>query len=131
MAFWDSKSAAYMDDVVPTMTGGNAGDLQLSPLFVWCAKDCEPMEFKGGTPIAWEKPLSKVYDKWPQFSACNTLVIDNKMSWVSCNPSANVVISSPFYVAKLGKLANDNNFLRSNLWPLLQTFQLSADINKF
>jgi hypothetical protein len=131
VAFWGSKSAAYMDDVVPTMTGENAGAPQLSPLFVWCAKDSEPVEFEGAIPIAWGKPLSKVYEKWPQFSACNTLVIDNNMSRVSCNPSANVVISSAFYVAELRKLADDNNFLKSTLWPLLQTFHMSVDINEF
>ena len=131
VAFWGNKSAAYMDDVVPVMTLGNTGAPQLSPLFVWCAKDYEPVEFEGGTPIACGKPSSKVYEKWPQFSASNTLVIDNKMSRVSCNPSTNVVISSPFYVVELEKLADDNNFLKSTLWPLLKIFQSSDDINKF
>lgn len=108
-----------MDDVVPTMTARKIGGPTFSPLFVWCGKDCEPVDFEGGTLIAWEKPLSKVYEKWPGLSASNTLVIENKKSRVSCNPRTNVVISSPFCVAELGKLSNDNNFLKSTLWSVL------------
>ena len=119
MAFWGSKSAAYMDEVVPTMMGWNVGGPKFCPLFVWSGKQCEAVEFQGGTPIAWRKSLSKVYEKWPQFNATNTLIIDNKVSRVSYNPSSNVIISFPFYVAELDKLADDKNFLKSTLWPVL------------
>ena len=50
---------------------------------------------------------------------------------MSCNPISNVVISSPFYVAALEKLCDDKNFLKSTLWPVLETFQLSAHIREF
>ena len=131
VAFWGSKSAAYMDEVVPTMMGWNAGGPQFFPLFMWSGKQCEAVEFQEGTPIAWGKSLSKVYEKWPQFNATNTLIIENKVSRVSCNPSSNVVISSPFYVAELDKLADDKNFLKSTLWPVLETFESATGTNKF
>ena len=34
VAFWGNKSAAYMDEVVPTMMGWNVGGPQFCPLFV-------------------------------------------------------------------------------------------------
>ena len=131
VAFWGRKSAAYMDEVVPTMMGWNVGGSQFSPLFMWSGKQCEAVEFQGGTPIAWGKSLSKVYEKWPQFNATNTLIIDNKVSRVFCNPSSNVVISSPFYVAELDKLADDKNFLKSTLWPVLETFESTTGTDEF
>ena len=87
--------------------------------------------FEGGAPIAWGKPLSKVYKKWLQFNASYTLFIENKISQISYNPISNVVISSPFYVVALGKLSDEKNFLKSTLWPILETFQLLADIREF
>ena len=69
-----------MDDVLATLTVGWIGCPHFHPLFVWCGKDCEIVEFERGTSIAWEKPLSKVYEKWPQFNASNTLFIENKIS---------------------------------------------------
>ena len=72
-----------------------------------------------------------MYEKWPQFNATNTLIIDNKVSRVSYNPSSNVVISFPFYVAELDKLADDKNFLKSTLWPVLETFELATGTDKF
>ena len=131
VAFWGSKSATYMDEVVPTVMGWNVGGPQFSPLFVWRSKHCEAVEFQGGIPIAWGKSLLKVYEKWPQFNATNTLIIDNKVSQVSCNPSSNVIISSPFYVAELDKLADDKNFLKSTLWPVLETFESAIGTDEF
>ena len=98
---------------------------------MWNGKQCEAVEFQGGTSIAWGKSLSKVYEKWPQFNATNTLIIDNKVSRVSCNPSSNVLISSPFYVAELDKLADDKNFLKSTLWPVLETFESATGTDEF
>ena len=131
MAFWGSKSAAYMDKVVPAMIGGISEGSECFPLFVWSSKDCEPVDFEGDTPIAWGKRLEKVYEAWPQFSALNTLIIDNNKSRVSHNLGANVVITTPFYVANLENLADDKNFLESTLWPLLQLFLSAADTKEF
>jgi hypothetical protein len=131
VAFWGSKSAAYMDEVVPAMIGGMSAGSECLPLFVWSAKDCEPVEFEGDTPTAWGKRLAKVYDAWPQFSAHNTLIIDNNKSRISCNLGANVVISKPFYVADLENLDDDKNFLESTLWPTLQLFLSAADVKDF
>ena len=131
VAFWGSKSAAYMDEVVPAMIGGISAGSECLPLFVWSAKDCEPVEFEGDTPTAWGKRLAKVYDAWPQFSAHNTLIIDNNKSRISCNLGANVVISTPFYVADLENLDDDKNFLESTLWPMLQLFLSAADVKDF
>ena len=61
----------------------------------------------------------------------NTLVIESKVSRVSCNPVANVVINKPFYVAPLAKLADDNEYLKVELWPMLEELCDSADISHF
>jgi hypothetical protein len=131
VAFWGSKSAAYMDEVVPAMIGGISAGSECFPLFVWSGKDCEPVDFEGDTAVAWGKSLAKVYEAWPQFGAHNTLIIDNKKSQISHNPGNNVVVSTSFYVAELEKLADDRNFLESTLWPLLQLFLAAADIKEF
>jgi hypothetical protein len=50
---------------------------------------------------------------------------------VGCNPMANVIIPTTFYVQDLGKLEDDNNYLKSCLWPLLEGFFASEDIAQF
>jgi hypothetical protein len=44
VAFWDSKSAQYMADVVPVMLGRVKGQHSCVPCFVWSAQDCEPID---------------------------------------------------------------------------------------
>ena len=131
VAFRGNKSTAYMDEVVRAMIGGISAGLKCFLLFVWCGKDCEPVEFERNTLVTWGKRLAKVYEAWPQFSAHNTLIIDNKNSQVSYNLGTNVVISTPFYVAGLKNLADDNNSLESTLWLVFQLFLSAADIKDF
>ena len=131
VAFWGSKSKSYMDDIIPMIMGRQRKGPDFCPLFVWAGKDCEAVDFEGPTPIAWGKSLSKVYGLWPRFNPTNTLVIDSKVSRVSCNPAANVVINKPFYVAPLAKLADDNEYLKVELWPMLEELCDSADISHF
>ena len=75
VALWGSKSKEYMDDVVPTLMEGRKESHQFAPLFMWSGKDCKAVEFQGDMPVGWGKPLSKVYNKWPQFSPENTLIL--------------------------------------------------------
>jgi hypothetical protein len=131
VAFWGSKSKEYMDDVVPTLMEGRKVSHQFAPLFTWSGKDCEAVEFQGDTPVGWGKPLSKVYSKWPQFSPENTLIIDNNIARISCNPAGNVIISSPFYVAGLAKLADDNRYLELVLWPVMEAYLTVQDAKDF
>jgi hypothetical protein len=128
VGFWSSKSQSYMEDILPTLTGRQQGIPQLSPLFVWGGKECEAIKFEDGKPSAWGKPLSKVYSEWPHFSPSNTVILDNNESRVSCNPEANVVITKAFYVADFAKLADDNNYLKSTLWPLLEALYTATDV---
>ena len=130
VGFWGSKSEAYMDDVVSTMLGRHSGGPLFKPLFVWSGKYCDAVEFEGDKPSSWEKPLSKVYKKWPQFSASNTIIIDNKASRVSCNPAANTFIAKPFYVADVAKLGDDRNYLKCTLWPLLEALYVAKDVTE-
>jgi hypothetical protein len=64
VAFWRSKSSLYMEEVVPAMLGRLRGDMQFVPLFVWSQKEYQPVEFEGGAPILWGKPLERVYEHW-------------------------------------------------------------------
>ena len=131
VAFWGSKSKSYMDDIIPAMMKTLKPGLHFSPLFVWAGKDCEATEYEGTTPIAWGKSLRKFYNLWPRFNASNTLLIENKLSQVACNPPANVVISKPFYVAQMTKLVDDNNYLKDTLWPMLEALFDSTDMSHF
>ena len=131
VAFWGSKSKSYMDDIIPAMMERQKTGPHFCPLFVWAGKDCEATDYEGTTPIAWGKPLKKVYSMWPRFSPSNTLVIESKLCRVACNPPANVVLSKPFYLAQMTKLADDNNYLKDILWPMLQQLADSEDISHF
>ena len=50
---------------------------------------------------------------------------------MDCNPIANIVIPPSFYVENLRKLADDKNYLRLNLWPLLESLAGSPDVQQF
>ena len=131
VAFWGTKSTAYMDDIVPTILGMQQGGLQLKPLFVWSGKHCEAVKFEGGKPSLWGKPLKKVYSQWPRFNPSNTLIIDNNGSRVSCNLDANVFIADLFYVADLKKVGEDNVYLKSTLWPMLEALYVANSVTEF
>ena len=120
-----------MDDIIPAMMERQKTGPHFSPLFVWVEKDCEATEYEGTILIAWGKSLKEVYGLWPRFSPSNTLLIENKLSQVACNPLAKVIISKPFYVAQMTKLADDNNYLKDILWPMLEQLSDSTDIIHF
>ena len=131
MAFWGSKSKSSINDIIPAMMERQKIGLHFSPLFMWAEKDYEATDYEGTTPIVWDKSLKKVYGMWPKFNPSNTLLIENKLSRVACNPLANVVISKPFYVAQMTKLVDDNNYLKDILWPMLEQLFDSTDISHF
>ena len=58
------------------------------------------------------------------------MMIDHHRAMVECNRDANIIIPSPFYVEDLTKLADDNNYLRSGFWPLLEVLCDSLDVQK-
>jgi hypothetical protein len=76
VAFWSSKSEAYMDDIVPTILGRLKDWKTFTPLFVWSGKECDVTKWNDGMPVEWEKPLRKVYKCFPHFSEANTVIID-------------------------------------------------------
>ncbi len=49
---------------------------------------------------------------------------------MDCNPVANFIIAPPFYVDGINKLADDNNYMRFDLWPLLKGLDDSVDVHK-
>jgi hypothetical protein len=51
VAFWDSKSEVYMDDIVPVMLGRMKEGSTFKPLFVWSGKECEVTKFEDGIPL--------------------------------------------------------------------------------
>jgi hypothetical protein len=65
IAFWDSKSAVYMAEIVPAMLRRVDETTSVVPLFIWLQQECEPVEFEGGAPVSWEKPLERVFQQWP------------------------------------------------------------------
>jgi hypothetical protein len=93
VAFWGSKSECYMDEVATTV--------------LICLKDGQS-DFDDGAPIYWGKPLSKVFNIWPVFNLSNIVIVDHKSFHVGCNPMANVIIPTAFYVQDLGNLEDDN-----------------------
>jgi hypothetical protein len=92
VAFWGSKSTAYMQDVVPVMLGKLKWDKESVPSFVWSRQACEPFVWSTHDPdhtetgnvedILWAKRLERVYKTWPFWNASNTLIVDHKMSHV-------------------------------------------------
>jgi hypothetical protein len=130
VAFWGSSSESYMADVVPRMLAGLTGPFEV-PLFSWATKHSGGLEGEDGNPALGEKNLSKVYDNWPEFSASNTVIVDSKLSRVACNPSTNVLITVPFYVKWLRTLADDKDYLKTYLWPLLEALSCNPNIPSF
>jgi hypothetical protein len=54
-----------MADIVPSLLGRLRGDKAFKLLFVWSARDCQPIEFEDGIPVMWEKRLEQVFQQWP------------------------------------------------------------------
>jgi hypothetical protein len=118
-----------MDEVAAAVLARLKGGHSFKPLFEWSGKQCQATDFDDGEPICWGKPLSKVFELWPAYNLSNTVVVDHKSNRVGCNPMANVIIPTSFYVEQMGQLEEDNNYLRSCLWPLLEGFFASANIS--
>jgi hypothetical protein len=125
------KSQVYMGEIVPAMLARMKHGGNFSPVFVWSGKGCEVIQFEDGIPVAWEKPLQKVFWRYPDFSHSNTVMVDHNITRLGGIPSANLIIPTPFYVAELQKLGDDKAFLKGSLWPHLQGFYASQDINHF
>jgi hypothetical protein len=98
-------------------------------VFIWSAKECEEVSENVGA-ARWKKPLSKVWEMWPEWNEGNTVIIDHHRAMVECNADANIIIPPPFYVEDIRKLADDNNYLRFGLWPLLKGLVDSFDVHK-
>jgi hypothetical protein len=131
VAFWGSKSEGYMDEIAAVVLSWLKDGQMFEPLFVWSGKQCEPTDFEDGEPICWGKPLSKVFHLWPTFNLSNSVVVDHKCCRLGCNPVANVIIPIPFYIQNMGKIEEDNNYLITSLWPLLEGFFVSSSIEQF
>jgi hypothetical protein len=131
VAFWGSKSAAYMAEIVPAMLRRVQESSSVVPLFIWSQQECELIEFEGGAPVSWGKPLERVFQQWPYWDKSNTLIIDHKLERVNCNHGANVIVTKPFYVVDMEKLRDDSMHLKSTVWPLLEKFYGSGNVPKF
>jgi hypothetical protein len=129
VAFWGIKSTSNMEDVVASMLRKFNGLGSHKPVFIWSAKECEEVSENVGA-ARWKKPLSKVWEMWPEWNEGNTVIIDHHRAMVECNADANIIIPPPFYVEDIRKLADDNNYLRFGLWPLLKGLVDSFDVHK-
>jgi hypothetical protein len=58
-------------------------------------------------------------------------MIDHKVCWAGRNPAANLIIPTAFYVAEIQKVAEDQAFLKTSLWPHLQAFHKCENIDHF
>ena len=130
VGFWGIKSTANMEDVVAEMMRKFNGQDSHKPVFCWSAKECEEDRDNIGVS-KWKKPLSKVWGIWPEWNEGNTMIIDHMGALVDCNPVDNVIIPPAFYVQNMTKLADDHNYLRSHLWPLLKGLVNSVDVRQF
>ena len=128
VAFWGIKSTSNMEDVVASMLRKFNGLDSHKPVFIWSAKECEEVSENVGAS-RWKKPLSKVWEMWPEWNEGNTVIIDHYRAMVECNPVANFIIPPPFYVDGINKLADDNNYLRHELWPILKGLVDSHDVH--
>jgi hypothetical protein len=119
VAFWGTKSPVYMGEIVPAMLARMKHGGNFSPVFMWSGKECEVIQFEDGIPVAWEKPLQKIFWCYLDFSHSNTVMVDHNITRLGGIPSANLIIPTPFYVAELQKLGDDKAFLKGSLWPHL------------
>jgi hypothetical protein len=98
---------------------------------VWSVHDPDHIKTRDVEGIQWEKRLERVYKTWPFWNASNTLIVDHNMSRVACNPKSNIILILLFYVEKLEKLEDNNNYLNSVVWPMLEAFVNSVDVEDF
>ena len=82
-------------------------------------------------PLRLRRATESVYALWPRFCAANTVIVDSKASRVECNLEVNIVLSIPFYVKWLGTLADDKEYLKLYLWPVLEALHACPDISSF
>jgi hypothetical protein len=119
-----------MKDVVPEMLAGfYSRAYDRDPLFCWSCSDGSGGELAEGT--SGQKDLSVVYGQFPEFNAQNTLLVDSKSCRVIGNAEDNIFIANPFYVKWLRTLADDREYLKSFLWPLLEAFWRCPDLSTF
>jgi hypothetical protein len=131
VAFWGGKSESYMEDVVAVMLTRLKEWMKVDLLFVWSGKQCEGTGFEDEAVVSWGKPLTKVFEQWPMYGVTNTIIVDHKGFRVGCNSQGNVIITTPFYVHRIGKLGEDGNYLKASLWSLLEGFSASSDVLSF
>jgi hypothetical protein len=131
VAFWGSKSESYTQEIVPAMLAATEVDVEYAPLFVWSGIESEPVDFHDGTPIAWGKPLERVFQRWPCWNHSNTMIIDHKPCRVAYNPPVNFITPSPFYVEDLQKIGDDQMYLKSTLWAGLQRLLAYSIVTEF
>jgi hypothetical protein len=120
-----------MDEVAVAVLALLKGGHSFKILFMWSGKHCEAIDFEDREQICWDKLLSNLFKLWPHYNLSNMLVVNHKSNQVGCNPIANVIIPTPFYVENMLKLEEDCNYLRSSLWPLLEGFFATADVGQF
>jgi hypothetical protein len=51
----------YMREIVPAILGRMKDGSKSTTVFIWSAKECKVTKFEDGIPIAWGKPLQKVF----------------------------------------------------------------------
>jgi hypothetical protein len=131
VAFWGGNSDSYLLDVLPTMLAGLKGVADPTPLFAWCDKSRSVEQVSDTENSMSGKNLGAVYARWPVFNAENTFIVDSKSARVACNPDANVLINPPFYVKWIRSLADDKDYLKCYLWPLLEALWKCSNVSAF
>jgi hypothetical protein len=81
--------------------------------------------------MAWGCPLESIYHTFPCWNSTNIVFVDHKPAQVSCNPEANTIIATLFYISQLTKVGDDKQFLKMSLWPKLNALFKSADLANF
>ena len=61
VAFWNSKSDAYMVGILPVVMGRFTKENEFRPAFVKFGRQCVPIAYDDGTLSEWDKPLEKVF----------------------------------------------------------------------
>lgn len=110
VAFWDSKSTQYMEDDILAMLSRLKESPKCIHVFVWSTQHCQNKSGEDKESLILVKPLEKVYMHRLRWNASNTLVIDDNISRVACNPKANIIIPT---------LCNCFDFLPSKSYLLM------------
>ena len=130
IAFWDTKSSEYMEEVLREILPALSHLEGHTPIFMWSGKDCELIQ-KSDEISLWGKPLTKVWKKWPCWDATNTVIIDHHEPRVDFNPQSNVIVPPSFYVANMKDLFEDKDYLKQKLWPALEGLYVHQDVGSF